>query len=332
MTVPGASSAGPFHIIDAMPLLARLRQTLGRRLPRPVKGLLRRLLPARLLGRRPAVRRFRLSMPAPPAGLGPTVRPVAVPGRVDVRAPFRSYVPRLLEENGVAAYEPETMAAFLAATSLLDAGDVFDVGANVGIFSIIAASTTLARVTGFEPTPELAETFAAVARANGLRCTVEPIALGAQNGVATLYLSARTDSSNSLKQGHRVAKGSVEVTVERLDDYVARTGRRPGVMKIDTETTEPDVLTGGLETLRTVRPWVVCEVLAGTTEAALTSILRPLGYRFHHLGPGSGPSEADEIVGDPTWLHRDWLFTPEPLPPAFASHYGAWLGAIRATR
>jgi len=61
------------------------------------------------------------------------------------------------------------------------------------------------------------------------------------------------------------------------------------------------------------------------------AILRPLGYRFHHLGPGPIPVEADEIVGDPTWLHRDWLFTPDPLPPAFATHYAAWLEAIRAT-
>jgi len=36
------------------------------------------------------------------------------------------------------------MAAFRAAISLNDATEVFDVGANVGIFSIIAASTTLA--------------------------------------------------------------------------------------------------------------------------------------------------------------------------------------------
>jgi FkbM family methyltransferase len=318
-------------MIGGMAILLRLRRAVARRLPEPAKRILRRVLPARLVARRPQVRRFSLAMPVPPSGLGPAVRPAAEPARVAVEAPWRSYVPRLLEESGVAGYEPETTAAFLAAISLGDATEAFDVGANVGIFSIIAATTTLARVTGFEPTPQLAETFGTIAAANGLSCTVEPIALGGQTGVATLYLSAKTDSSNSLKAGHRAATGMVEVPVERLDDYVARTGRRPGVMKIDTETTEPDVLAGGMETLRTVRPWVVCEVLAGTTEAALASILRPLGYRFHHLGDVPVPVEVDEIVGDPTWLHRDWLFTPEPLPPAFATHYAAWLGAIRAT-
>jgi FkbM family methyltransferase len=297
-----------------------------------VKRILRRVLPARLVAWRPQVRRFSLAMPVPPSGLGPAVRPAVAPARVAIEAPWRSYVPRLLDESGVAGYEPETMAAFLAAISIGNATEVFDVGANVGIFSIIAASTTLARVTGFEPTPQLAERFGVIAAANGLSCTVEPIALGSHSGRATLYLSARTDSSNSLNPGYRPATGTIEVPVERLDDYVARTGRRPSVMKIDAETTEPDVLAGGLETLRAIRPWLICEVLAGRSEPALMAILRPRGYRFHHLGGGPDVVETDEIIGDPTSAHRDWLFTPEPLPPAFATHYSAWLRALRATR
>jgi hypothetical protein len=58
------------------------------------------------------------------------------------------------------------------------------------------------------------------------------------------------------------------------------------------------------------------------------TILRPLGYQMHHLGPDADHRPADRIVGDPTWRHRDWLFTPEPLPPAFAVHYAAWRDAI----
>jgi len=290
------------------------------------------MLPASMTRWVPLVRRFSLAMPVPPVGLGATPRTSATPARVRIEAPFRSYVPRLLEEHGVQGYEPETMAAFLAAISLGNATEVFDVGANVGVFSIIAAAVTTACVTGFEPTPQLARTFRAIVGANDLGCEVEELALGAETGRATLYLSAKTDSSNSLRVGFRTATGTVEVPVERLDDYVARTGRRPGVMKIDTETTEPDVLAGGPETLRTIRPWIVCEVLADKTEAPLMQILRPLGYRFYHLGAGPVPVESDAIVGDRTYRHRDWLFTPAPLPAAFGGHYAAWLRAIRGAR
>lgn len=310
--------------------LMRLRRAVSRILPAPMKRLLRAVLPAAILRATPSTRHFTLGMPSPPRDVGPTARAAASPARLAFAAPYRSYVPRLLEDSGVRGYEPETMAAFLASISLLEAREAFDVGANVGIFSLIAAATTTARVTGFEPTPQLAATYRSVALVNGLGCEVEELALGAATGTATLYISGKTDSSNSLVAGFRAAVGTVDVPLERLDDYVARSGRRPAVMKVDTETTEPAVLEGGLETLRTVRPWIICEVLAGTTEERLMAILRPLGYRFHHLGPNDAPVEADTIVGDRTYRHRDWLLTPGDLPAGFGHHYRAWLGAILA--
>ena len=310
-----------------MSFLVRVRRAIGRSLPAPAKRFLRTILPARLIQSHPATRRFRLAMPVPPPELGPAARPTATTSRILFQAPWKSYVPRLLEDNGVAGYEPETMAAFLGAITALEAGEAFDIGANVGIFSLVAAATTTARITGFEPTPQLAATYRTVAAANGLSCEIEELALGASNGTATLYISAKTDSSNSLVAGFRTAAGTVDVPVERLDGYIARTGRRPAVMKMDTETTEPDVLAGAAETLRSVRPWIICEVLASTTEARLTELLVPAGYRFHHLGE-NGPIARDEIAGDSSYRYRDWLFTPGPLPAAFASHYAAWRGAI----
>ncbi|MEW5991230.1 MAG: FkbM family methyltransferase [Chloroflexota bacterium] len=315
-----------------MSRLMRLRAAIVRVLPQPARRFLRTVLPKRLTGWTPATRTVRIRMPDPPPGLGPVVRPRALPPVVTMTAPYRSYVPRLLEENGVARYEPETMAAYLASISVLGARDVLDIGANVGIFAIVGAATTTARITGFEPTPSLSATFRDTCVANALTCDVEAIALGSRSGRATLYLSAVTDSSNSLQAGFRPTSGAVEVPVERLDDWAARTGRRPAVIKMDTESTEPEVLAGGRELLRAHAPWVICEVLANRTEGQLTEILSELGYRFHHLGRGEVPTESPEIIGDPTWLQRDWLFTPGPLPPAFATHYSAWLEAILATR
>jgi len=115
-------------------------------------------------------------MPTPPTGLGSVVRNAARPARIKFSAPYRSFVPRLLDERGVARYEPETMAAFLAAISVLESTDAFDIGANVGIFSIVAGSTTTARLTGFEPTPDVADTFRSVVAANALDCNIEAIA------------------------------------------------------------------------------------------------------------------------------------------------------------
>jgi FkbM family methyltransferase len=304
-----------------------LARALARRLPGPIRGRLRRALPARIVD---APRRFVTPLPAPPPGLGGVVRPVAVPARIRIEAPRASYVPRLLERSGLAGYEPETVAAFLAAISSTDAADAFDIGSNVGVFSIMAAALTTTRVTAFEPTPSLVATFRAVARLNALACTVEPIAVGREAGEATLYLSSASDSSNSLRTGFRQATGTVTVPVERLDDAVTRLGRTPSVIKLDTESTEPDVLAGAPELLRVTRPLIVCEVLAGRTEAGLMAALRPLGYRFHHIGPDEPLVESARIVGDPTYAHRDWLFSPGPLDDAFHRHYRAWRATLGA--
>lgn len=301
----------------------RLR-TLGRRLPEPIKRVLRRIVSPDRIAPPLAVRRFSLTLPVPPQG-------GAFRTSLGIEAPGRMYVPRRLEESGVARYEPEAMAVFLAAIERHAGRPVFDVGANVGVFAVVAAATTGAAVVGFEPTPDLAATFRSIVAANGLDCIVEELALGASSGRATLHLSDITDSSNSLRSGFRPGTRVVDVEVERLDDYIARTGRSPGVLKIDTESTEPDVLRGAVELLRTARPWMVCEVLAGRTEPELMDILRPLGYRWYPLTDAMPAVEADEIRGDPTYQHMDWLFVPEPPDDAFWSSAREWRAALEAT-
>ena len=163
------------------------------------------------------------------------------------------YVPRRLQESGFARYEPEAMAVYLAAIDRHPGRAAYDVGANISVFSLLASAVTDVEVIGFEPTLDLAAAFRAIVVANRLDCIVEEIALGATSGRATLHLSDRTDSSNSLRDGFRPGEGTVDVDLETLDAYVARTGPVPGAVKIDTETTEPDVLRGALETLRTSR-------------------------------------------------------------------------------
>ena len=303
--------------------LRNLRR-IGRRLPEPVKRVLRRVIAPEPPAPASRIRRFDLALPRPPTDDRPA-------RSLRIEAPWKLYVPRLLEERGFARYEPEAMAVYLAAIERHRGRTAYDVGANVGVFSLLASAVTDAEVVGFEPTPDLAAAFRSVVARNQLDCVVEEIALGATTGRATLHLSDTTDSSNSLRSGFRPGERVVDVALETLDGYVERTGRVPGALKIDTESTEPDVLRGALETLRTARPWIVCEVLAGRTEAELMGILRPLGYLWYPL-TGEIPAVAsDEIRGDPTYQHMDWLFVPEEPDEAFWASTRAWRAELDAT-
>ncbi|MGE0132763.1 MAG: FkbM family methyltransferase [Blastocatellales bacterium] len=81
------------------------------------------------------------------------------------------------------------------------------------------------------------------------------------------------------------------------------------LVKIDTETTEPQVLAGMKNTLLNDRPSLICEVLCGfEVEKQLESILNRSGYSFFHLTSG-GIQRVSKIKGHPEWLN--YLFIPE---------------------
>jgi FkbM family methyltransferase len=226
-------------------------------------------------------------------------------------APKNLFVPWRLDEQGLAGYERESLACFLAATDVAGPGAVLDVGANVGIYAALASALTERRVCAFEPSPALADIARRFAADNNLSYTTESLALGAENGSATLYLSDITDTSNSLAAGFRRSSVQIKVPVERLDSYVARTGVVPAVIKVDTETTEPDVLAGAAKTIAAHRPWILCEVLAGRVETRLTEVLTPFGYHWYQITGNIPYLEAEQIAGDNTYQHLMWLFAPE---------------------
>jgi FkbM family methyltransferase len=265
-------------------------------------------------------RRFRLTLPTPPHARWPQH-----PFRPELRiaAPGRLFIPRKLEREGLNGYEPETLACFLAALGGRE-GTVFDIGANVGVFAWLAAALTDWTVIAFEPMPDLADVASAVASANSLRIKVEELALGAETGTATLHLSNVTDASHSLAAGFRQSSAALDVPVERLDDYCARTGNVPAVLKIDTETTEPDVLRGGIRLLRDARPLVVCEVLPGYREGELASLLEPLAYTWYPIRDALPLQPSRELHGDPDLKGRNWLFAPAPPDDDFWKRMKHW--------
>lgn len=274
--------------------------------------------------RPPAFREFDLRLPQRPAAAGRAGR---VPDRLSVKAPMGQFIPRELQRLGLAGYEPESLACYLAAASVADAGWVWDIGANVGLYGLLAAAMTARDVVAFEPTPTLTRTLRSIARANRLRVAVEELALSDHEGSATFYLSDRTDASNSLAAGFRSASASIEVRLETVDRYVNRTGHTPAVMKIDTETTEPAVLAGAATTIQRHRPWILCEVLPGRNEQVIGDLMHSWDYRLFHIDDGDVLQQRDSITGRHGEL-RNWLFAPVDPGAAFWAALAAWKAAI----
>jgi FkbM family methyltransferase len=249
---------------------------------------------------------FALTLPAPPLAVEREA-----PRELTFAVPSSLYVARVLQRDGLTEFEPDMLPWFLALCETARPGAVWDVGANIGIYALLARAYTEREVVGFEPTPEVCAWGRRLAADNDLTYRVEQVAVGEVPGTAMLYLSDRTDSSNSLAKGFRPSTRDVEVLVESLDRYRELTGASPAIVKIDTETTEHLVLRGARRVLTEHRPWVFCEVLVNREPArVLTEIMGGTGYRYYQLTGARAPLERQTITGDPSNPHPNYLFAP----------------------
>lgn len=107
---------------------------------------------------------------------------------------------------------------------------VYDIGADVGFFSILAARLAGPRgcVEAFEPVPESAAAVAANARLNGLdQVHVHGVAVGGHAGQQTLHVRDAHSWSHLADRGdHGVIRERLPVAVVCLDEEIAA-GRLP---------------------------------------------------------------------------------------------------------
>ncbi len=237
-----------------------------------------------------------------------------------------SAVQRALRRGGIAAFEPTTVAALLAAfESNCDGLVFFDVGANVGLYSAISSLMFEPDlVVAFEPTPTTADIARAIFESNGLDIDLVQAAVGAAAGRERLFLSATSDASNSMVEGFKRDIGTVDVDVVSIDEFVAAGRPPPTVIKIDVETFEPEVLRGARQTIERHRPVIVIEVLKrrGFDHGPeIEAEFAGLGYSYYRLGPNPAWKLRSHIRGKTGTGYRDWLLTPEPVGAAFRERF-----------
>jgi FkbM family methyltransferase len=249
--------------------------------------------------------------------------------RVDIDVPYPFFIPLRLQREGLAGYEPESVAWWLALCDLAGPGEVWDVGANTGLYAMLTRALTDRDVVAFEPTPDLAAWARRIGFVNDIAFPVEQVALADADGTATFFLSDSTDSSSSLAEGFRESSHQLQVLTERMDSFASRRRHGPAVIKIDVETTEPAVLRGGLETLREHRPWILCEVLSGCgVEQPVMDLTGQLGYSWYHITEEMPPRLVDKIVGDPDFTYFMYLLAPRHIDDALVHRARGWRSGL----
>jgi FkbM family methyltransferase len=217
---------------------------------------------------------------------------------------------------GVFSFERDTSRIFYELATR--ARVTFDVGAHIGYYTILAAlANPAARVYGFEPHPLVfgrLQQNVALNRVANVSCVRAALAdtSGRRDLFHVPFDSPYVPSSSSLSQEfmasvvEHLTTTAVEVTTG--DEFAVDHGISGlDLVKIDTETTEPEVLLGMRNLLERDRPAIICEVLADAPAAQIEQLLRPLGYEFVLLTE-SGP-ETRLSVG-PIQGKANYLFRP----------------------
>ena len=157
----------------------------------------------------------------------------------------------------------------------------FDVGANIGFVSLVAA-TKCERVFAFEPLPSNLKHVRRNLELNHLRnVTVVDRAVGNREGTATLYVP-ESQNTGLASLNEMAGTQTIEIPVITLDGFVRdRQLSRVDLIKIDIEGAEVMAFEGGRELLsRSDAPDVIFEAHPGSEAAKW---LAASGYRIYEF-------------------------------------------------
>lgn len=128
----------------------------------------------------------------------------------------------------------------------LRSSDTFlDVGANVGVFSILASAEVGASAVSIEPIPKTYKILNKNISVNNLQNKVVTLNIGLGSEKGSLNFTESLDALNHVVFDS--GKDTVNVQVDRLDDLPLKA--TPVLIKIDVEGYESDVLNGGEDLL-----------------------------------------------------------------------------------
>lgn len=160
----------------------------------------------------------------------------------------------------------------------------YDLGANIGLFSLLAARLvgTNGKVFSFEPDAETAGRLRRHVARNGFE-NVEIIEAGVWSSSGQMNFVAADPFSPDRGVGRFIANSEpasgVPTRCVSLDDFV-QTASPPDAIKCDVEGAEVEAFRGAEALLRTRHPWIVCEVHSESSGRALRPYLSGLGYRL----------------------------------------------------
>lgn len=205
----------------------------------------------------------------------------------------------------------------LLASKLLKSTDVvFDIGANMGEFSVFAAHRVKdGFLHSFEPVQKLYNQTKRNIEANKfINANVYKMGFSNKNAELPIYHSIDRGSDGAVNSGlNSIYKEegmllAENIVVVKMDDWcLEHKINKIDLIKIDIEGAELFALQGAEETLRRLQPKMIVEVnqktclRAGYTARQLVDFILKLGYQIYnidHLGQTKLVTDLDDVSRD----------------------------------
>lgn len=209
--------------------------------------------------------------------------------------------------------------------------DIIDIGANIGLFSVMFAKHTNQRVLSIEPTSNALRRLRQNLELNGVTDKVEIFAGVASNesGDVEIKTIMGKEEYSSLGKMEHPAIAQEEYTTEKvtaktLDQLVAEKTLNPGFIKVDVEGAEHLVFGGAQNVLKEKRPVILselCDYLLrknGSSAADVIGMIRQHEYDVYDpLEPSKPPGSGD--FGDVICFPNEMAVSVEKLANPFPS-------------
>lgn len=181
--------------------------------------------------------------------------------------------------------EPAVQSALTRFVS--DGMVVYDLGANIGFFSLLAARLVgkSGKVFSFEPDPVSASRLRRNVERNGFsNVTVIEAGIWSASGVVNFIPADRSSPDHGI--GHFAKDESeregIHIRCVALDDLIDKVAL-PDLIKCDVEGAEVEVFLGAEKLIALRHPTIVCEMHSETNRSTLKERLVSLGYAFEAM-------------------------------------------------